>query len=88
MNFHCPLVNLTVGIQKTMKLAASRAAINEFDTADLDDAVAVARREARGFGVEDDLAHGTLFDHNLQEPAMRAKYLILCNLPGFIRASG
>ena len=40
-----------------MELTPGQAPIDEFDAADFDDAVAVPRGEARGFGVEDDLSH-------------------------------
>jgi hypothetical protein len=54
------LVDFAIGIKKTVELAARQAAINELNAADLDDAVTVAGREARGFGVEDDLSHARI----------------------------
>jgi hypothetical protein len=42
-----------------MKIAASRDEIGDFDSADLDDAMAVRRIEPRGFSIENDLAHSS-----------------------------
>jgi hypothetical protein len=39
-----------------MPHSPARDAIDELETGDLDDAVAVRRIEARGFGIDDDLA--------------------------------
>ena len=44
------------GIDVDVEGAAGREAVDQLDAADLDDAV-LARIEAGGFGVEDDLAH-------------------------------
>ena len=51
------LVDVAFGIQETMEFPSRQAPVNEFEAADLDDAVAVCGREARGFGVEYDLPH-------------------------------
>ncbi len=50
-------------IDISVKLAPGALQIDKFDAADFNDAVAfarlrVVRKRARGFGVEDDLAHG------------------------------
>ena len=42
-----------------MPVPAGRAPVPELDAADLDDAVALGDFESGGFGVEDDLAHGS-----------------------------
>src|SRR6516162_1883620 len=52
------VVDLAFRVQITMEGAAARAAVDELDTADLDDAVIELGLEPRGLGVEDDLAHG------------------------------
>ena len=52
-------VNVALGIEEAVELAARDAAIDHLDAADLDDAVALRRREARGFCVEDDLSHSS-----------------------------
>jgi hypothetical protein len=50
-------VDVALGIQVAMKNPARDAAIHEFDAADLDDAVLQLDFEARGFRIENDLAH-------------------------------
>ena len=50
-------VDLAVGTQVAMERAAGLAAIHQLDAADFDDAMSLLRLQARGFGVEDDLAH-------------------------------
>ena len=52
-----PLVDITIRVQKAMKFAPRQSAVNEFDATDFDNAVALGRREAGGFRVEDDLSH-------------------------------
>jgi hypothetical protein len=42
-------IDVTVRIQKTVKLAARQAAIDHFEATDLDDAVALGRGKARGY---------------------------------------
>jgi hypothetical protein len=51
-------LDLALGPQVALPGAAARPPVQELDAADLDDAVALGHLEARGFGVEDDLAHG------------------------------
>ena len=52
------LVDVALGIQIAMEGAPARAAVDELDAADLDDAMIELGLEAGGFRVEDDLAHG------------------------------
>src|SRR5688572_18758184 len=44
-------------IDIAVKMIAALLPVDEFDAADLDDAVAVRPFQAGGFGVEDDLSH-------------------------------
>ena len=46
-----------LGVEVAVEPLAGRDVVEELDRADLDDAVAGGRVEARGFGVEDDFAH-------------------------------
>ncbi len=50
-------VDLALGVDVAVEAIQSRPAIHELHAADLDDPVACARLEARGFRVENDLAH-------------------------------
>ena len=49
--------HVAFGIEIELHGAAGGKMIHQLDAADLDDAVAVARLEARGFGVENDFTH-------------------------------
>src|SRR5690606_35221460 len=51
-------LELALGIDVTVEGAPRRAALDELDATDLDDAVVLAPFQAGGFGVEDDVAHG------------------------------
>ena len=51
-------VDLPFRIQSEVHGAARRPTVDQLQRGDLDDAVALPRIEARGFGVDDDLAHG------------------------------
>src|SRR5690606_4668482 len=51
------LVAVALGVHIEMQVVAGELAVEQLDATDLDDAVAVVGREARGFRVEDDLAH-------------------------------
>ena len=51
-------VDLAFGIQVAMEFLAGGPAIQHFDAADFDDAMAGARFEAGGFDVQNDLSHG------------------------------
>ena len=51
-------VDLAVRAQVAVEDAPRAPAIHDLDAADLDDPVAEFGLQARGFGVEDDLAHG------------------------------
>jgi len=44
-------------IEMPMKGLAGRHAVDDLDTADLDQPIAPQRVEAGGFGIQDDLAH-------------------------------
>ena len=60
---HRVRVNSLFGVDVLVKVVFSRAAVNEFDAADFNDAVAFGfvtaiEVHAGGFGIEDDLAHG------------------------------
>jgi len=50
------LVALALGVEVDVKIVAGELAVEQLDAAELDDAVAVLRGKAGGFGVEDDLA--------------------------------
>ena len=54
------LVDLALGVQVAVEMTAARAAIEQLDAADLDDAVAARGLEAGGFGIQYDLTHGRL----------------------------
>ena len=49
--------HVAFGIEIELQGAAGGEMIHQFDTADFDDAVAVARLEARGLGIENDFTH-------------------------------
>ena len=49
--------HIAFGIEIGLEGFAGGEMIDQFDTADFHDAVAVARLEARGFGIEDNLTH-------------------------------
>src|SRR5665213_4631070 len=49
--------HLAFGVDVAMEELAGRQVIEQLDAGDLDDAMAVGRIEAGGFGVEHDLAH-------------------------------
>jgi hypothetical protein len=51
------LVRVALRVQVEVLVVAGQLAGHQFHAADLDDAVAGFGRQARGFGVEDDLAH-------------------------------
>ena len=51
-------VNVTLGVEVTMKSPARRPAVEQFNAADFDDAVTELGFEARRLGVEEDLSHG------------------------------
>ena len=50
-------VDLALRVDVAMEAVLRRPAIDELHAADLDDPVAGGRLEARGFGIQDDLAH-------------------------------
>ena len=52
------VLDLALGIQVAMKGAPARAAVDELDAADLDDAMIELGLQARGLRVEHDLSHG------------------------------
>ena len=52
------LVDVALGIEVAVEGAARGAPVDQFDAADLDDAVVQFGFEAGGFSVQDDLAHG------------------------------
>src|SRR5690606_21312462 len=54
-------VDVALRVQETVELAAGAAAVHELYAADLDDAVAVRRGQAGGFGIENDLSHASPF---------------------------
>ena len=53
-------VDVAVGVQVAVEMPAGELAVDDLDAADLDDAVPVGEFEARGLGVEDDLAHDAM----------------------------
>ena len=50
-------VDLAIGAQVAVELAAGTAPVDDLDGPDLDDAVALLGFETGGLGVEDDLPH-------------------------------
>jgi hypothetical protein len=50
-------VRLALGVDVAVEVIAGQLAVQDFDATVLDDAVAGARIQACGFGIEDDLAH-------------------------------
>jgi hypothetical protein len=52
--------DIAVGLQVGVEIPSRQPPIDEFDTTDLNDAVALGDGKARGFGVEDDLSHGRI----------------------------
>ena len=53
-------VDLALGIDVDVQVAAGRPAVDQFDDADLDDAMALPGIESGRLGVEDELAHECL----------------------------
>ena len=51
--------HVPVGIQISVEHLSGRNAVEQFDAADLDQAVALVGIKPGGFGVEDDFAHGS-----------------------------
>src|SRR5262245_27895438 len=49
-------VNVALGVQVAVKLAARGNSVDDLNAADLDEAIAADWIEPRGFGIEDDLA--------------------------------
>jgi hypothetical protein len=50
-------IDLAIRLQIAVEVVSGQAAIDELDTADLDDPMAILRIETRGLGVEHDLSH-------------------------------
>ncbi len=69
MHFLCARIDLALGIQVAVKHPARDAPVHEFDATDLDDAVLQLDLEARGFRIENDLAHAILL--TLEQPVDR-----------------
>ena len=57
MHFGRADVDLAFGVESKMDRPAGRAAIGDFERGDLDDPVPELGVEARGLGIDDDLAH-------------------------------
>ena len=57
--------HVAVGIDIDVIAPAARDVIDELDRTDLDDAMALGRIEAGGFGIEDDFAHGQVSAESL-----------------------
>ena len=55
-------VDLALGVEVAVHVAAGRPPVDELERRELDDAVALLRVEAGGLGVEDDLAHAGIGD--------------------------
>ena len=51
------LGHVAIGIEVVLERPAARQMVHELEAADLDDAVAGSGIQARGLGIEDDLAH-------------------------------
>ena len=65
-------VDLALGVDVELDRAAGGAPVDDLDARELDDAVALLRVEAGGFGVEDDLAHSG-FDSGGTAPVYRTR---------------
>ena len=57
VNLKCGFRHVAFGIEVTMESLAGRETIDEFDAADLDQAIALGRIEPCCLGIENDLAH-------------------------------
>src|SRR5665213_173762 len=57
MHRPCSLVYVAFRVEVAMKVPAGRPPIEQFDAADLDDAVAAVDFQSSGFGIENDLPH-------------------------------
>ncbi len=57
MDFNRRGIDLALRIKILMVMIGGSAAIDDFYAADLDDAMALRRLQAGGFGIEHDLAH-------------------------------
>jgi hypothetical protein len=57
VNVDCRDTDLALRVDVFLPDAAGRQMVQQLDAGDVDDAVAAARIEAGGFGVEHDLAH-------------------------------
>ena len=59
MNLVGRLGHVALRIDVSLELPPGGQVIGQLQTGDFDNAIAVRRIEARGFGIEDDLTHGT-----------------------------
>ena len=53
----CPCVNVSLGVEVQVQIMPCGLAIDQFHTADFDDAVAFGHFQPGGFGIEKDLTH-------------------------------
>ena len=60
MNLLRALVDVTLGVQITMKRASGEPPVEHLDAADFDDSMQLFDFKARGFGIENDLPHQRL----------------------------
>src|SRR5690242_7106510 len=51
--------HIALGVKISVKVTAGLDAVDDLDATNLDDAIAAARVETRGFGVEDDFTHAS-----------------------------
>ena len=58
MHVKCFRRHVAFGIDVAVEGLSRRHAVEDLDAADLDQPVAAQRIEARGFGIENDFAHG------------------------------
>ena len=63
--------NVALGIDKAMKFAARRNAVENLDATDFDQPVALFRIEASRFRVENDLAHREPFPPAINQPRQK-----------------
>lgn len=63
MHLHRPGVDLAPGIDVLLIPVVARPPVDQLDTADFNDPVALGRFEAGGFSIEDYLAHLTIFEY-------------------------
>jgi hypothetical protein len=57
MDFERSLIHVALGIEKAVKALPGLTPVDQLNTANFDHTVSVVGREARGFGVKNNLTH-------------------------------